>query len=547
MKRKYNNTLEFLQDVLQLEKNVGTEIISIGKKKNKRYVVTLETIEKEEYNKGLNAFLINNLDTNLYFTIKTFENITIKSKEFIKEETVGTYKQKALVLDLDNVKNDLEDTSIIVADKLYESKIVPNYIICSGNGLHLYFVLDTVLENENLQADFIKAMKILFAEEEEEKEFEIDTRIKDVIRHIRIPNTFNVKEENNPKECYQVAKDMRKINKLADIKDFINKQVKLYASDNKSPLNANMEITEPIKKTNVSYKKQGLTTNTKKLYEDIKKKGIVKGAKNEIVIFLTLYLRDKCKLDLEKIQKHIYTMCKNNKCYKCNLADIKHTVVNAYNNKVLPNYEYLSKYYDVYSRNEKVVTSSKYIIKDFVIYANGKANYDVTNLYLELLKNDTRQFSISYIEKALNIDNRQAYRVAELLIKSNIIYKKNKNYVLVNRKDVFQVSNSVFNYILNADITNADKVVLFSLIKNGIYANANEINLKLNITSYAEESKLYRKTVKESISHLVDKGLIKADKIKNGIYDVSLDLSKYTNIALIVTTMPIIQDKQVQA
>ncbi len=85
-------------------------------------------------------------------------------------------------------------------EKLQGSNIMPSYIICSGHGFHLYFVLQNPIVPDEKWSK-VQNKLIQFGQ--------ADRQAKDSVRLMRVPGTFNYKDKENPKPVHIVGSSGR--------------------------------------------------------------------------------------------------------------------------------------------------------------------------------------------------------------------------------------------------------------------------------------------------------------------------------------------------
>ena len=155
------------------------------------------------------VYQLEHQEKDLYFTNQTFYYYEENNKPRRKQKNVRTIR--TFFIDIDHIEVNHLKTNEDVKEYLYknypflkEIGIFPQYVVCSGHGLHLYFILNVAFGFVNLD-DKTRQYKVNSIRKSKWKElslmlcnlFNSDSRVSsDISKILRLPYSYNMKEEN---------------------------------------------------------------------------------------------------------------------------------------------------------------------------------------------------------------------------------------------------------------------------------------------------------------------------------------------------------------
>ena len=135
--------------------------------------------------------------------------------------------------------------------ELYDSGMIPTYVVATKNGLHVYWNLVAPIFLNQLNPDQQNRLRIAYRDIEESilKRFDGDPGAKDVARVLRVPGTLHQKDPNDPFECKLVHFAPENTYKFSEIQEFFMKKeapIGWAQANSENPINE--EVKEGIQK-----------------------------------------------------------------------------------------------------------------------------------------------------------------------------------------------------------------------------------------------------------------------------------------------------------
>jgi len=186
--------VEFIRDIFGENRFDGYVIIyrSTSSKDFKK----IKRIKANEFPCYLENMSIN-MKYNYYFTLNTFKNG--KGKRLPTNSKDSLFGINGIVVDIDCHKNSVSEKDIydeidyIMRESKSKGICLPHYIISSGRGIHLYYLLEPCSYKICFLVDMASAMLKNFYDVIIEEPFELDLSVvNDRTKSIRLPYTINV-------------------------------------------------------------------------------------------------------------------------------------------------------------------------------------------------------------------------------------------------------------------------------------------------------------------------------------------------------------------
>lgn len=195
-----NQSKEFLRSILKDEGYV------------EGYIEIRMLYVEGEINKSISKFY-NTIDDINWDELKKFnENnyqicfgVCTRKQECGKKECVKSLSAIWVDVDCKDEFKNKDEALEHIKSVVKRENLVPNHIVDSGNGYHLYFLLDEVVpvtqENTPELENILKSIKALFRG---------DGAVCEISRVMRLPGFYNTKDPNNQKLCSILEVDYAK-------------------------------------------------------------------------------------------------------------------------------------------------------------------------------------------------------------------------------------------------------------------------------------------------------------------------------------------------
>lgn len=275
-----NDTFSFLKTIrpnLNTEKNLAIEIRLLRRDKKSVY---LGSFIIRDYNKYTQSrfldFLekVKNIPYCMYYSVYSFNpNILPKTGEELKSISKiaknNAYDTSILVADFDNISEEKFEDEYI---NFVSLNIEPSITIFSGHGYQCIWCIENSTDKNILK----KFTKLLI-----NKGFDVDEKIKDSARLMRIPGSYNCKDRKNPIKTHIMSNENKEITRYKS-DDILSKlSSETYIADNKTFTDNELKEKYPM---------LNIEDLPKPIIEMLK--GFKKGYANNVLMFLTLYFRD---------------------------------------------------------------------------------------------------------------------------------------------------------------------------------------------------------------------------------------------------------------
>lgn len=491
-----------------------------NKRSYRSFIFYNDTKEQfDNFRKQLNQLNEKEIPYCLFYSVFTFD--PTEKKKINKDNSKTT---NILVSDFDHIN---EEEFKKYMDKFDSIGSKPSYTIFSGHGYQCIWLLDQPVNEKEILNKWTSLLL--------NKGFQVDEVIKDSARIMRLPFTYNTKDNvNNYNES-----DIKQIEtRLLEANKTIYSLNKLFININKLDSvktlpGSNKKISEPIKKgiEPVTINDDFSYYELDKIYSDYKgilsKKfinelpaqqksvlyhGLVNDYANAIVSQMTLYFRDIKKLDLDTILKINIRLSEINKNYNgsYNEDKITETTKRFYKSE----YKFQK---DVLEKFGKFIVEIKGISVDNNLF---KENISNESFYIYLLmdikvkqelkeKKYKNTFTMDDLEKLIKVKRRNIKPKLDELIKNKLIYKrvrKNRKekgsrdtyHISIYKKSNFKQSVTIYN---QRDIENFISYVMEKKIDKTTLRILLFLKYQINKLEYIGNDEMFREVIVMDVSY----------------------------------------------
>lgn len=432
--------------------------------------------QKEYFIKDIESLNDKEIPFCLFYSVYSFVPTNKRNK---KINNNNASKTSVLVADFDNITM---DQFIKELENFKKVDAYPSYTIFSGHGYQCVWLLEEPTNDKDILNKWTRLLSL--------KGFKVDQSIKDCARVMRLPYTYNTKDnikkgsQDEPiqietkvlsanKKRYSLERLFMSVNTLESINTLEtakSNEIKTFNEEHKEDEEQKKDIERDYKTYNLKeiypiYKgilTQKFINELPSQQKAVLYHGFQNNYANAIVTQMTLFLRDYKGLSIDKIKDIILRIATVNKEYKGSYTN---------KDKIISNIE---RYYNSdYKFNGKVLSVfgkfGGHAINDvlidnylFSVRISNKAFYIYVRLSIQVRQELKKQaykntFTMNDIEKLVNTSGRRIKPKLDELIKNKLMYVK-KGQGKKGSKDTYHLSPYIkqhgFTTYNQQDITN---------------------------------------------------------------------------------------------
>lgn len=399
--------------------------------------------QKEYFIKNIESLDNKDIPYCLFYSVFSFVSGEKKSKRI---NNVNSSKTSILVADFDNITM---DQFVKELERFEKVEAYPSYTISSGHGYQCVWLLEEPTNDKDILNKWTRLLSL--------KGFKVDQSIKDCARVMRLPYTYNTKDnikkgsQDEPiqietkvlsanKKRYSLERLFMSVNTLESINTLEtakSNEIKTFNEEHKEDEEQKKDIERDYKTYNLKeiypiYKgilTQKFINELPSQQKAVLYHGFQNNYANAIVTQMTLFLRDYKGLSIDKIKDIILRIATVNKEYKGSYTN---------KDKIISNIE---RYYNSdYKFNGKVLSVfgkfGGHAINDvlidnylFSVRISNKAFYIYVRLSIQVRQELKKQayrntFTMNDIEKLVNTSARRIKPKLDELIKNKLMYVK---------------------------------------------------------------------------------------------------------------------------